>query len=316
MHHFRTILVAADFSASSCEAFQVACSLAHERKSRIFVLFVAEPKYAVPEPTYVGQQPGPLTVVEREPTYFDAVKDRLCEVYAPHRPIDVEYHTRVGAAAEEILRAAHEVHPDLIVLGTHGRTGLRRMLAGSVAETVLRRAPCPVLALRFSSQPQQPTEKIRVILHPTDLSEQTPEALHVARSLARDHGARLVLIHVAPEDVVAEGIVIEPVDLEACRESLEETRSALDGPDLEFPIATLTTQGDAAAEILRAAKATEADLIVMGSHGRSGLERFLMGSVAEAVLRRASCPTLIIKPAQIVPGRVPAAAGHKSVFLL
>ena len=145
---FQKILVAADFSEGSCESFRVACALAREGETRVVVLYVAEPMYVAAEPAYFGEQTAQFSIVERDPAYYGALRDRLREAYAPDHPLVVDYGTRVGAAAEEILRAAGELEADLIVLGTHGRTGLRRLLAGSVAEAVLRRAPCPVLALR------------------------------------------------------------------------------------------------------------------------------------------------------------------------
>ena len=92
---------------------------------------------------------------------------------------------------------ADEIGADLIVMGTHGPTLLRRLLAGSVATAVLRGARSPVMALRFAEHPHA-AEEIRVIVHPTDFSEGSEAALRVARSLACDRGARLVLLHVAP----------------------------------------------------------------------------------------------------------------------
>jgi nucleotide-binding universal stress UspA family protein len=303
MSAFEKILVAADFSEGSRESFRVACALAREGKTQVAVLYVAEPMYAAAEPVYFGRQTVQFSIIERDPAYYEALKERLCEVYAPDHPLAVDYVTRVGAAADEILRAAEELGADLIVMGTHGRTGLRRLLAGSVAEAVLRRAPCPVLALRSPDRARE-AEGIRVILHPTDFSDRSADALRVARTLARDHGARLVLLHVASNEITAEGMVIIPTDPAVYREALDEMRGRLGGPDLKFPVESAVREGDAAAEILRAAGEIPCDLIVMGTHGRRGLGRLLMGSVAEAVLRRALCPVLTIRAA--LPGRLPS----------
>src|SRR5512135_2136276 len=136
---------------------------------------------------------------------------------------------------------------------------------------------------------------IRTILHPTDFSDRSEAALHVAHCLAREHGARLVLLHVAPEEVVGGGLPVVPVDPRFYRDSLNEVRSRAEGPDLKFPVATLLRHGDAAEEILDEAERLGCDLIVMGTHGRTGFARFLMGSVAEAVLRKAPCPVLTVK---------------------
>jgi nucleotide-binding universal stress UspA family protein len=301
---FRTILVAADLSESSREAFRVACSLAREDKTRVFVLSVLEPKYVPETPVSFGEQAVHYTLVARDPSEYASMKERLREVYAPDQPLDVEYQTTEGDAAEEILRSCDEMRCDLIVMGTHGRTGLWRLLAGSVAEAVLRRARCPVLALRESETPRK-ADRDEVILHPTDFSECSERALRTARALAQDRGSRLILLHVMPLETVIYGTVPVPLDVRAVRDSLATLASGVDGPDLKYPVATRVTQGDAAAEIVRVAgDEPGCGLIVMGTHGRSGLGRLLMGSVAEAVLRSAACPVLTVKNPH--PGTSPA----------
>jgi universal stress protein A len=136
---------------------------------------------------------------------------------------------------------------------------------------------------------------IRTILHPTDFSDRSEAVLHVARCLAREHGARLVILHVAPEEVIGGGLPVVPVDPRLYRDSLKEVQSRAEGPDLKFPVETILRHGDAAEKILYEAERLGCDLIVMGSHGRTGFVRLLMGSVAEAVLRKALCPVLTVK---------------------
>jgi nucleotide-binding universal stress UspA family protein len=224
----------------------------------------------------------------------------LRAAYTTDQPLDVEYLTKEGDAAEEILRAAEDIGSDLVVLGTHGRTGLRRLVAGSIAEAVLRKARCPVLALRAQAVPRG-EEPTRVILHPTDFSNAAEASLKVARLLARDHGARLILLHVAPIPVVLEGGMVE-VDPGVGLDSLDAIRARIDGPDLKQPVEVRVERGSAAFEILRVAEEVGAGLVVMGTHGRSGVGRLLMGSEAESVLRHARCPVLVVK------GLVPAEA--------
>src|SRR5262245_45546545 len=113
----RTIVVAADFSDSTRESFRVACAFARAGETRVIVVYVAEPKYVVPETSYFGPQTARFTIVERDPAYYEALEERLREFYAPDHPLEVEYRTRVGVAAEEILRAADEEGADLIVMG-------------------------------------------------------------------------------------------------------------------------------------------------------------------------------------------------------
>ncbi|MFO0958057.1 MAG: universal stress protein [Isosphaeraceae bacterium] len=135
----------------------------------------------------------------------------------------------------------------------------------------------------------------RSILYPTDFSACSEAAIPMARALAREQGAKLVLLHIAPIEIIPDGAYVVPMDLDAYREALDELRRRLEGPDMKLAIETDIRQGDAADEILKAADAWRSDLIVMGTHGRTGLGRLVLGSVAEAVMRHANCPVLTIK---------------------
>jgi nucleotide-binding universal stress UspA family protein len=283
------MLIAADFSEQSRRAFRVACSLAGETKSRLFVLHVVEKIDAIDH----AVSPSPAR--EGAWVYDDDVKEQLSEFYAPTHSVDVKYLVKEGGKAEVILRTAREVGADMIALGTHGRTGLGRLLAGSVAEAVLRRARCPVLALSSWVYPE--SEPMGVVLHPTDFSERSEASLRVARTLARDLGARLILLHVMPVEVVVYGTIPVPLDVPAVRDSLESLAKTVDGPDLKYPVVTRLAQGNFATEILRVAGEVGCGMIVLGTHGRSGLGRLLMGSVAEAVLRGSKCSVLTVKAA-------------------
>ncbi len=293
MTPFQTILFAADFSESSHEAFHTACSLAVEGQTRLHVLHVIEPNWVPEDPTFIGQAGVQFYDANTDGGRETQLEQRLSSDYAPDIPIDVEYHVREGNPATEILRMANVVGADLIVVGTHGRTGLSWLLAGSVATSVMQQADCPVLALHSSGRPLG-AEKIRAILHPTDFSDRSEAALQVARELARDLGERLILLHVAPFDVYIHDMTV-PVDLSMSREALEDMRRRVDGPDLKYPVESRLSQGDAAEEILRRAADLDQGLIVMGSHGRTGLSRLLFGSVAEYVVPRACCPVLAVK---------------------
>jgi nucleotide-binding universal stress UspA family protein len=138
------------------------------------------------------------------------------------------------------------------------------------------------------------------ILHPTDFSEAAEFAFQLAATLARDHGARLVVLHVNTS-------LAERESLEArAEERLHENRlreelhrlEALDPHFRNLDTQTRIVDGDPATEILRVAESTGCDLIVMGTHGRTGLSRLLMGSVAEQVSRRSACPVLTVKAAR------------------
>lgn len=136
---------------------------------------------------------------------------------------------------------------------------------------------------------------IRTILHPTNFSERSEYALLAAHSLARDHGARLVILYVRAPVVVAvasDPIVPDPIRSPADVRDRLSARHVLDPRvEVEYRVG----DGDPASAIIRVASQLKANLIVMGTHGRTGLGRLLMGSVAEAVLRRAPCAVLTLK---------------------
>jgi nucleotide-binding universal stress UspA family protein len=137
----RTILVPADFSVCSEDAFQLARALARDYRARLLVLHVATP------PPFVTQ--GELQkVLQRPDGYRGELAHRLRQVYGTDSPAGAEYRVEDGDPAAEILRVAREARCDLIVMGTHGRTGWSRFLMGSVAERVVREALCPVITFK------------------------------------------------------------------------------------------------------------------------------------------------------------------------
>ena len=157
---------------------------------------------------------------------------------------------------------------------------------------------------------------IRTILHPTDFSDNSGDAFQFACALARDYGAKLVVLHVHPTPVLF-GDSMAALPLDVPRDELLEMLNKIKPDDPAIAIERRLVDGDAADEIRHAAGARHADLIVMGTHGRGGLSRLLMGSVAENVSRYADCPVLTVRtklavaleePAKIAPME-PAAVG-------
>ncbi len=294
MKAFRTILFAADFSENSREAFSVACSLARADETRLHVLAVVDLNWVAEDPVFFGQSGVQFYKQASDEHRLKMAIEKLRDEYVPDEPIDVEFHAREGEIAHEILAFSRAIGADLIVTGTHGRTGMNWLISGSVATAVLRKAHCPVLALRSSVQMRR-DDGVRVILHPTDFSQNSRAALDVARSLARDHGARLVIIHVVAPAILTDGSLAAEIDPSTFRAELEDLRTRLDGPDLKYPIETRLILGSAREEILAAVQETGCDLLVMGTHGRTGPGRFLMGSVSESVLPRAACPVMVVK---------------------
>jgi universal stress protein A len=150
----------------------------------------------------------------------------------------------------------------------------------------------------FSERPNAalPSFKLRQILVPVDFSECTEKALLYAVPFARQFDATLTLLHVVePPYLPASemGVVVEVESKDEARKELETLRARLAG---KVRCQTMVRKGSAQIEIIDAAKELGCDLIILGSHGRTGVERLLMGSTVEKVVRRAGCPILIVRP--------------------
>lgn len=136
--------------------------------------------------------------------------------------------------------------------------------------------------------------KLKTILHPTDFSDQAKAAFHLASSLARDHGARIVVLHVIPQPLMSTDVAVAN-ESPALREMLLRELQQTHPSDGKFRLDYRLVEGDPADAVLDVAAASKCDLIVMGTHGRTGLWRAVMGSVAEQVSREATCPVLTMK---------------------
>jgi universal stress protein A len=152
MWPIRSILVATDLSEPSERVLELAAALARDRGARLVVLHMAEP------PPFV--RPGEMArVLQQAGGYRQELEDRLRRFRPAGLEGRIDYRVEEGTAADAILRLAEVTPCDLVVLGTHGRTGLGRLLLGSVAEQVLRRAVCPVLTVRLAAQSPPPAER-------------------------------------------------------------------------------------------------------------------------------------------------------------
>jgi nucleotide-binding universal stress UspA family protein len=181
----------------------------------------------------------------------------------------------------------------LIVIGTHGRTGLSRVLMGSVAELVVRHAPCPVLTIRPTNEPTPYTH----VLCPVDLSTPAREAMNLAAEMVKPGSAGITLLHVLELPVSYAGELPIPEfhrDLDARSAALMDRWTADLTAKVNVPVAQMTRIGRPGAQILALLEHDRTfDLVVMGSHGHTGIERILLGSVAEKVVRHARCPVLV-----------------------
>jgi nucleotide-binding universal stress UspA family protein len=197
---------------------------------------------------------------------------------------------RHGVPHEEIVRYARERESGLIVMGTHGRRGLAHALLGSVAEKVVRSAPCPVLTVHGRTFNVVPTN----VLVATDFGIASDVALAYGRTLARLFGASLHLLHVA-ENYFMRPVACDPHALvAAAREQVDTQLTADDRRNLRAT-AEVDTSDSPADAIVDYAKTANIDLIVLGTHGRQAIGRFLLGSVAERVVRTAPCHVLTVR---------------------
>jgi nucleotide-binding universal stress UspA family protein len=151
--------------------------------------------------------------------------------------------------------------------------------------------------------------QMRTILYTTDLSESSKVAFSFAHSLARDHGARLIVLHVIPSGTYELLNLTELGHGESAQQFDDDIRHhlrRLQPPDDRVPMEYKLVKGDTTASIIKVAEQTDCDMIVLGKHGGTGLKRMLMGSVAEHVMRCAPCPVLVVKEA--VPDTVHSSA--------
>jgi nucleotide-binding universal stress UspA family protein len=213
-----------------------------------------------------------------------------------------------GPPVPAILEAAADSDADLIVMATHARTGLDRLVVGSVAEEVLRRSSVPLLLVPPGATAPPPSEGTLRVLVPLDGSHLAEAALEAAAALAPPSRLELLLLHVAAPDRL--GARRPPT-----RETVaERMRAAERLRPLRAAGAAVTTAvrsgGDPAGTIAAVARERSCHVIAMATHGRSGLARLLLGSVAASTLARASVPVLLVRPTDLLPlSTLPALAG-------
>jgi nucleotide-binding universal stress UspA family protein len=213
--------------------------------------------------------------------------------------IPAEVACETGQPADTIIRCAESHGIDLIMMSSHGRSGLNRWVYGSVAERVLRQAPCATSIINARTVPEK--HACRSILVPLDGSELAEQALEPGQILADAMKADLHLLRIttsAHQMLESNSMKdlfdgIEDKELQDA-EAYLQTKYA-DAPDKNVFFEVKVAQGTVAAGIVDYAENNEIDMIVMSSHGRTGLQRWVYGSVAEKVLRSACCATMIMR---------------------
>jgi nucleotide-binding universal stress UspA family protein len=293
------VLFATDFSEHAEKALAHALWYAREFGAELHMLHAlvlhdadpANPDLDFPDLEEAGGQ-----IREWARSRMREVSDRIGEPEVP-----VVRATRRGiAAAPAILEYGREEDVDLVVMATHGRRGIRRLLMGSVAEEVVRTAARPVLTVRPDSAAEH-GDPPRRILVPVDFSTHSDRALRYGAALCERTGAELHAVHAVSERYFPDAYFAEAAEIQAMAAAAEERvpealhRNVHEVLGEEADVRTRIEAGSPAQAVAEYAEEEDVDLVVVSSHGRTGLERVLLGSVAEGVIRRAPCPVLTVK---------------------
>jgi nucleotide-binding universal stress UspA family protein len=303
MVHIQHILCPVDFSEFSRHAFDRAVAVARSYGADVTVLHVLPVPSAVPALPYGPEGPGPFgfEAVDRDRTLAE-----LLRFLAAEQSIGVPLHYVIiesPSVQQETCLQISRLSADLVVMGTHGRSGFNRFFLGSVAEKTLRTSRVPVLVVppRLPDVVPAGRDPFRSIVCAVDFSDDSARALGYAASLGQHAGGRLTLLHsVEPMPVAYDPMWAVNFDIVGYEQALENSAKAqlqkfvqpiATGGDVE----TIVTTGKAYKEILRVATERQADLIVLGVHGRNALDRLVFGSTTEHVVRRATCPVLAVQ---------------------
>lgn len=294
---FDRVLCATDFSSFSTAALDRAVTLAAAYGATVRLLHVLTPFPIT----------APFLDVPGEPHLYETAaaqcrRSLAAKAARVQRPgLTVEVAQRDGPAVQEIVAAAAEWPADLLVIGTHGRGGFERLVLGSVAERVLRKAPCAVLAVPHGSADGDTADgALGHVLCAHDGSEASRAGVAYAQALAERTGARLTLVSVV-EALPYGGDFVAP-EFAAFRAARDQhARHALDtalsaGDRVRLDVHDRIVYGHPGQQIVEVAAQERPDLVVMGVQGRGALDLLMFGSTTHYVLRHVSTPVLTVRP--------------------
>ena len=295
---FKNILVAHDFSSTSTKVLDYAVELAVEMNAGLNFLHV-EVLHNIPQlPTLENKTKAQLLRERLKDDIYVSI-DKQGFTLGNVRSIQYTVLQDV-AAAPAIINFSKDYDIDLIVMGTHGRRGFGRKVLGSVAEEVVRMAPCPVLTVRDEIEAPSLLDTVHTIVVPVDFSEDSREALRYAKEMSALYQARIHMIHVIERRMrpafyqtkmkeVYTAAEIEPV----VYEQLNEMYESVEGPDIEVRFEVL--YGHPVQEIVQYVDSLDTGIVVISTHGLTGLDRAVIGSVAERVVRLSPLPVITVK---------------------
>ena len=285
---FRNILFATDFSPAAAKAIPYVKKIAKHYDAALVALHVRTPVV------------NPMTEPATWPTYLEAAKaqdeQHRGELLATFAGIPIQVLIEEGSIETCLKEAIEKNNTDLVVIGTRGRTGIDKLLLGSVAEEIFRAVPCPVLTVGPRAYDStRAADQLHEILYATDLSPASLKATAFAVSLAQEFQSRLVLLHViAPQ---GPGDLISAADLKATSEKLLQQVIPPEAKDWCKPEYHVV-EGEVAEKILEFSTLREPDLIVLGvrqEEGVPGAASHLPIATAHKVVSRATCPVLTIR---------------------
>jgi nucleotide-binding universal stress UspA family protein len=294
------ILCPVDFSEFGTRALERAVRLGKWFDARVEVLHVIP--FAMPAGAGLPYMAIPLeaTRAQRERAIL-----ALGDLVAPYLSEGVPIETKVleGDPWRVIRDEAAAIPADLLVMGTHGRSGFEHLLLGSVTEKVLRRAPCPVVTVGEVPPHPRAGPPFRRILCAADLTPASAHTLDMGLAMASENDAAVTLLHVVealPERTEGKLYLavpeIGPLRHELMAQARAQLHKAVPVEARDFCTVTERVEAGAAwSEILRVAEELDADLIVLGAHTRGVLGRMFFGSTSSHVVRRAACPVLVIQ---------------------
>jgi nucleotide-binding universal stress UspA family protein len=302
MVQIKRILCPVDLSEISRHAFDRALAVARSYNGAITVMHVLQLPAHLPALAYAPAGPGPLAFEIPDRPHISSELSRFLGL---DQASDVPVHEEIvegGAVHKDILSQATRMSADLIVMGTHGRSGVDHLFLGSVAEKTLRTSPVPVLTVPPKApEKAAPGTPFRNILCAVDFSPDSARALSYAASLAQHACGRLTIMHVVETMLVGydprggnfdiDGL--SKVTVALARTQLQESAASVSAGVTS--IETVLGQGQPFRKILREAERRRADLIVVGVHGRGALDRLVFGSTADRLVRLAACPVLTIR---------------------
>ena len=300
--NIQNIVVPIDFSKMSVQAVGIAKQLARRFGASIRLTHVRHLDYSA---SLLAPAPpiGPFPFIPYEQDEGKTALKELHNVASECGVSSAKCDVLSGAPPfDEICRFAQTIPADLVVMPTHGRTGLKHAFLGSTAERIVQHSSCPVLVTRGS--PLQANNgsrfRIKTIVVPVDFSNCSREGLRYAIGFAKEFGARIILLHATYLGYIysAEGTALYDIPglQKAARQMAErkmrELIRSVNFGAVEFE--TVLTEGSPVIDICAFAKDNNVDLIITSTHGFTGFTHVLIGSIAEQVVRHAPCSVLVV----------------------